>query len=92
MDAFHAVKRPMEGNKGVHQADALRVGQAGIQESQFGRGQKACISRHVQSDEHGIPIYEAVVQIIRTGVKRNIIRNTCRQDFKVGGSLEVFFP
>jgi len=69
MEAFNTVKRPMKINERMDQSHTLGVGQPGIHESQLGRSQKCYISRHVQSNKHGVSIIETIVQIIRTGVE-----------------------
>src|SRR5512141_654531 len=56
VNAFHAVFRAVEEDKGMGKTVILRIGQPGVQKSSLCRGHKADLSRHIQANEPGVPI------------------------------------
>src|SRR5665648_128805 len=92
MHTFHTIERPMKVYKCMGQSTALSIDQASVQECQLCRGEQVDRSRNIKTDEHGIPIYKTIVQIVRTGVQRYIIAHSYWQNLDVRRSLKVTLP
>lgn len=74
------------------QSATLGVDQAGVQEVQLGGVQQIHVARHVQADEHGIPIDETVVGLVGTAGHAHVVCYSSRQGLDVWDGFKVGLP